>query len=219
LNTKIKIWDLPIRLFHWLLPVLLGFSWYTAEIRAIDWHLRSGYTLMFLIIFRIIWGFCGSETARFANFVRGAKAVIDYLRIQPDAKPSFAGHNPLAGWSVIFMLVALTLQVLTGLFAVDVDGIDSGPLSLWVSFDTGRTIAELHEWCFNLLLLITVTHLLAIAWYEVWKKERLVIAMISGFKRLPEGSKPGLSLNLRRLTFAVIISIGIVYLVSTGLQI
>jgi cytochrome b len=173
-----KVWDLPIRLFHWLIVALVGFSWWSAESGLMDWHTRSGLAVLILLVFRLIWGFVGSSTARFGNFVRSPAAVIAYLR-RPRETVHAPGHNPLGGYSVIAMLLVLATQVGTGLFAVDVDGIESGPLSHLVSFDQGRAAAEVHHISFSVLQGLVVLHVLAIAWYRI-KGRRLIMPMLTG---------------------------------------
>ena len=135
--ARVRVWDVPTRLVHWLIVALVGASWWTGETGRLEWHRWSGYTLTGVILFRIYWGFFGSSTARFARFVRGPRGVIDYLRGRWAVA---AGHNPLGSWSVLALIVLLVTQVALGLFAVDVDGIESGPLSTYVSFEMGRTL-------------------------------------------------------------------------------
>lgn len=175
-----KVWDLPTRLFHWLIVLLVGFSWWSAETGNMDWHYRSGLTALVLLVFRLLWGFIGGSTARFSQFLRSPGAVITYLR-EP-AGPLRGGHNPLGAYSVIAMLLALAAQIGTGLFAVDIDGIESGPLSYMVSFDQGRAAADVHEISFTVLQVLVVLHLLAIAWYRI-RGRRLIAPMVTGRDR------------------------------------
>ena len=144
-----RVWDIPTRVVHWSFVLGLAFSWWTAETGRLEWHRWSGYTLLALVLFRVYWGFAGSSTARFRNFVRGPRAIREYLRAPPAVT---VGHNPLGALSVLALLGLLLMQIVLGLFAVDVDGIESGPLSLYVSFETGRACAEWHEVVFNALL-------------------------------------------------------------------
>src|SRR5688572_22217569 len=102
-----------------------------------DWHRYSGYTMLGLLTFRIYWGIAGSSTARFARFVAGPRAVLNHLRLPREERARVMGHTPLGGWSVVALLLAMIVQVSLGLFATDIDGIESGPLSHLVSFDTG----------------------------------------------------------------------------------
>lgn len=173
-----KVWDLPTRLFHWLIVLLIGFSWWSAETGHMDWHYRSGISALILLVFRILWGFLGSSTARFANFLRSPASVLAYLR-QPRETIHRPGHNPLGGYSVIGMLLTLGVQIGTGLFAVDIDGIESGPLSLLVSFDQGRVAAKIHHLTFTVIQVLVVLHLLAIAYYRI-RGRRLIMPMVTG---------------------------------------
>lgn len=174
-----RVWDVPTRLFHWLLVVLFGFSWWSAETGAMDWHRLSGSALLGLIVFRLVWGFVGGSTARFAAFLRSPSAVLAYVRSPaPQSRP--AGHNPVGGYSVMAMLALLLVQVGTGLFAVDVDGIESGQLSHLVSFDAGRIAAEVHEVSFTLLQVVAGIHILAVLFYLTVRKRNLITPMIVG---------------------------------------
>ena len=174
------VWDSPTRLFHWLIVGLFAFSWWSAENGHMDWHYLSGITMFGLLAFRLIWGVIGTDTARFAHFVRGPRAVRAYLRGQLMDR---AGHNPLGGWSVLALLALLCIQVGSGLFAVDVDGIESGPLSGLVDFDQGRMAAEIHRSSFNILLGLIALHIVAILAYLLMRRQNLIGTMITGYRR------------------------------------
>jgi cytochrome b len=193
-ESRVRVWDLPTRLFHWLIVALFAFSWWTAEYDHLDWHMWSGYGILTLVLFRIAWGFVGSATARFDNFLRGPRAFLAYGRHLFDrSAPATPGHNPMGGWSVLALLLLLLTQTVLGLFAIDVDGLESGPLNYLVSFDTGRAASHLHSLVFNLLLAFTGLHVVFIAFYLVYKRENLVSAMLVGAKRMPQA--PGQSLK------------------------
>lgn len=177
MRNAIRVWDLPTRLFHWLLVALFAFSWWSAENREMEWHLLSGTVLLGLLAFRLLWGLFGGSTARFGSFVKSPLGVARYLRGRATALP---GHNPLGGYSVVAMLALLVVQVATGLFATDVDGLDSGPLSFLVSFEQGRSAAGWHELAFNLSLVMIAIHVAAIAYYLVARRRNLVTPMITG---------------------------------------
>jgi cytochrome b len=180
-----KVWDAPTRLFHWLIVGLVAFSWWTAEEHIFDWHKASGLTIVGLLVFRLYWGFAGPETARFAHFVRGPRAIFSYAGslFGPTHKLAF-GHNPLGGLSVAAMLVALAAHVTLGLFAADTDtGLESGPLSRFVSYDFAETAGDLHEDAFNILLILIGLHIAAIAFYLVVKRANLIGPMITGQRR------------------------------------
>jgi len=180
-KIRVRLWDGPTRLVHWALAILVGVSWWTHEIGRMDWHRWSGYAILGLLVFRIFWGFAGGTTARFASFLKGPGAVAAYARtlLRPGTA-ALPGHNPIGGWSVAAMLLALVAQVVFGLFAVDVDGIESGPFSQYVSFDLGRSFAEWHEISFNILLALIVLHLLAVVFYLVVRRDNLISAMVTG---------------------------------------
>lgn len=189
-GVRAKVWDGPVRLVHWALVGLIAFSWWASE-DHLNWHRWSGYTIIGLLIFRIWWGFAGGETARFASFVKGPRAVAAYLRtVGRRDMATTPGHNPLGALSVIAILLTLIVQVTTGLFAVDIDAFEAGPLSDRVSFELGREIAEWHELSFRVLQGLVVLHVAAIAYYLLWKRTNLVGPMITGRRALP--SDPGL---------------------------
>jgi len=143
-------------------------------------HRQTGMAVLALIVFRIYWGLAGPPTARFARFVKGPGAILRYLKtLRRPYRPSF-GHNPVGALSVVAMLAALSVQVGSGLFAVDVDGIESGPLSHLVSFDTGRQIAEIHDASFNMLIALIVLHVVAVLFYWVALRANLIGPMVSG---------------------------------------
>lgn len=210
-----KVWDLPTRLFHWLIVFLIGFSWWSAETGRMDLHYRSGLAALVLLAFRLLWGFFGSRTARFAHFLRSPAAAFAYLRRQGGA-PLTGGHTPLGGYSVIAMLLALIVQVGTGLFAVDVDGIESGPLSYLVSFDQGRAAADVHHISFSVLQGLIVLHLLAIVYYRL-RGRRLIMPMITGRDRqLPAGSAETTGGGPVRAVLALAAALGVGWWVSLG---
>ncbi|KQM19423.1 cytochrome b/b6 domain-containing protein [Novosphingobium sp. Leaf2] len=176
-----RIWDPTIRLFHWLLVGFLAFSWWTAEHHEMERHRFSGYTILALLLFRVYWGFAGPRTARFSRFVRGPGAVVAYVRDLGSRKAHAAdGHNPLGGWSVIAMLLAVGLMVTAGLFASDTDGIESGPLATYITFDQSETASAVHGFVFNIILGLVALHVLAIAFYLLWKQQNLVRPMLTG---------------------------------------
>lgn len=184
-RSPIRIWDLPTRVFHWLLVALLAAAWYTAEQGPIEWHAWIGQTLLALIVYRLIWGLVGSETARFRHFVKGPKAVLGYFRGLPSRETSPAvGHNPLGGLMVIVLLGLVATQATLGLFAND-DIYFDGPLRHLVSKDTSDTLTGLHHQVFDLILIAAAIHAAAAVFYLIYKRENLIGAMFTGKKRLP----------------------------------
>ncbi len=207
-------WDLPIRLFHWCLMALVAFSWWSASARMLDWHRRSGLAILILVLFRILWGYFGSATARFTTFVRGPRRVLAYVRSELFSRnvAGLPGHNPLGGWSVLALLAALLLQTILGLFAVDVDGIDSGPLSSRVSFEIGRLASKAHGTLFDIFLGLAGLHVAAVLFHLFYKRSNLIRSMLFGWllapaSKGPERSSPARALLLLVASAAVILSI------------
>ena len=181
------VWDLPVRLFHWSLVFLIGLSWWSAEQSFDRVHFWSGYGLLFLLLFRILWGFSGSSTARFARFVRGPSAIVTYLR---QGRHEQAGHTPLGALSVMAMLLSLLVQVASGLIQIDDDDFVEGPLSNLVSYDTALLAHDVHELSFDVLRGLIVLHLLAIFYYQFLRRRPLVRPMVTGVAELAPGLSP-----------------------------
>lgn len=184
-RARIRVWDLPTRLFHWLLVVAIGIMWWSAEYREMDIHLLTGRFVLGLLVFRLVWGVIGGSTARFANFLKGPRAAMSYLS---GRAAHVLGHNPLGGWSVAAMLLLLCTQVGLGLFASDEDGLYAGPLSHFVSYDSARKLAHNHHLVFNILLAFMALHVAAILFYAAVKKNNLVGPMLHGSRDAPEGA-------------------------------
>ncbi|MDI1363326.1 MAG: cytochrome b/b6 domain-containing protein [bacterium] len=189
-STPARLWDGPTRLVHWGLVGLIGFSWWSAETERMEWHRWSGYAVLALVVFRVVWGLVGPDSARFSRFVKGPRAIAAYAKTFSSRSPSETpGHNPLGALSVVAILGLLSTQVITGLFAVDVDGLESGPLSDRVDFETGRQFADWHHWSFAGLQVLIVLHVAAVVFYLAYKRSNLVGPMITGrrvFDRDPE---------------------------------
>lgn len=180
---QISVWDWPVRLFHWALVGLLGGAWASAEagIEYMQWHMRCGYGVLTLLVFRLLWGLWGSPSARFAGFVRGPAAVWSYTRAWFSSRPQhYLGHNPLGGWMVMILLALVAIQAGTGLFAND-DIFNEGPLARLVADDTSGFLTFLHKRNFNLLLLAVGLHVAAVMLY-LWRGENLLKAMFTGRK-------------------------------------
>ena len=177
-TVKVAVWDLPTRLFHWVLVGLIGFSWWSAENDELELHLYSGYAILTLLLFRILWGLVGSSTARFRNFLRGPAAVLAYLR---DTKGWRAvGHTPIGALSVVALLGLIALQVGTGLTNSDDDGLHEGPLAPLVSEGFAEAAHEVHEIVFNVLLAFIALHIAAVLFYRLVLGKKLIGAMLSG---------------------------------------
>ena len=187
-GEKVRIWDLPVRLFHWAIVLLIPALWATHRFENMDLHILLGEIMLGLVLWRLLWGVLGSSTARFAGFVRGPGSVIRYLTGK--GRPAF-GHNPLGGWSVVTMLLVLVTQIGLGLFAIDEDALYEGPLSHLVSYDTARVLAQRHETVFWVLVALIAVHVLAVLYYLVVKRDNLVTPMVTG-RRVAGGEEAAL---------------------------
>ncbi|MEX0960157.1 MAG: cytochrome b/b6 domain-containing protein [Burkholderiales bacterium] len=184
LGQKLQVWDLPVRLFHWLLVALVVSQIVSVGGLAMEYHALGGYAILTLIVFRIAWGLFGSTHARFSNFLCGPAAVLRYLRSL--AKPGHAphpGHNPLGGWSVMLMLASLLTQAISGLFADD-DILMRGPLAKHVSGDTVSLMTRIHDTNAIVLFVLIGIHIAAVLFYLVFKRENLIGPMFTGYKRV-----------------------------------
>ena len=187
-RVAVKVWDLPVRLFHWGIVLLLVFQVVTGKIGGslMEWHAYSGYAILVLVVFRILWGFAGGTHARFASFLAGPAATLRFARrlFSREAVPQ-VGHNPLGGWMVVALIAALALQAASGLFAYDGAGAE-GPLAARVSFELSSRLSQFHRWNLNLLFVLSGLHVAAVAFHGLVKKEDLVGPMFSGVKHVPE---------------------------------
>ena len=216
-TPKQKVWDAPVRLVHWLLVFLVAASWWTAEEGEMQLHYWSGLAIVGLLVFRVYWGFAGPETARFSRFVKGPGAVVSYTGklFKPDYRASF-GHNPLGALSVVAILLALIAQVGLGLFASDTDGLESGPLSPYVSYEFAKDAGDLHEDAFNILLILIGLHIAAIVFYLLVKRINLVGPMITGSRKAEgvDGPASGIApVPLWRFLIGVALATLVVFLI------
>ncbi|MFA5631878.1 MAG: cytochrome b/b6 domain-containing protein [Porticoccaceae bacterium] len=194
-----QVWDLPVRVFHWALVVLVTLLWLTGEfggfdisgeyplvgylyLSNMDVHALLGQGVLVLVVFRILWGLFGSSTARFSGFVRGPATVFRELRalLRGDV-PESLGHNPLGALMVLALLALLGFQAVSGLFAQD-DLFFSGPLAATVSSDTSKTLTSLHKQSFSVLQVLILLHVVAVLYYLV-RGRNLISAMFSGTKK------------------------------------
>jgi cytochrome b len=218
----IRVWDLPLRLFHWLLVLVVVAAIVAQKMGddAMAWHFRFGYAALTLVLFRILWGVVGSRYARFSDFVKGPSAITAYIKglrggTSGAIKPM--GHNPLGALSVLALLAIILIQSATGLFSSD-DHHHHGPLAKFLSETWVERISEFHEDVSGTLIYILIgLHLVAIAYYYFFKKENLVKAMITGDRQV-EGDAPSAndSWSMRLLALAILIVCGIaVYYLMT----
>lgn len=204
MTAPVRVWDLPTRLFHWALVALVVFSVVTVKLGGfwMDWHMRSGYAILALVLFRILWGFAGSRYALFSSFVRRPSEVIGYLRGQVEHG---AGHSPLAAVSVLVLLAVLLAQASTGLFSND-GNFTEGPLARLVSGATGERLSTVHRFGEWALYALVGMHVAAIAYYTTFRKVALVRPMFTGDRFDIDGPSaddgPGTRLRALALAFA-----------------
>ena len=188
-SHKVLIWDLPVRLIHWLLVICFFGAYFTAEIDELKIiHFTLGYTLAALIVVRIVWGFTGTTHARFINFVHGPRAIIHYLKsVIHREQPTDAGHNPAGALAILALLLAGLLVSFTG----------------WSTLHdiVGEWTEEVHEVLANIMLAIVCVHILAVVGSSFLHKENLLKAMITGQKKAQDkdaiaGTKPLLAIAL-----------------------
>lgn len=180
--NRVRVWDLPTRLFHWLLAVCVAGALVTQYLggAAMAWHFKFGYGALALVIFRLIWGLIGSRYARFSSFVRSPGAIAAYLRQGGGTAKHQLGHNPLGALSVLAMLLLVLLQAGTGLFSNDEISAE-GPLAKLVDEGLSGRISEFHANISGTAIYVLIgLHIAAIVYYRVRKKQNLVKPMISG---------------------------------------
>ena len=178
----IRVWDLPIRLFHWLLVLCVVLSFITVKIggNAMEFHALIGYCVLTLVIFRVCWGLVGSHHARFIHFVPSPKGLVNYILGKTKAG---LGHNPLGALSVLALLVSLGLQATTGLFAND-DIAFEGPFAKYASNDMVQFLTSIHYYNEKVLIILIALHLCAILYYQKFKGENLIKPMLLGDKEI-----------------------------------
>lgn len=179
-NKRVLVWDLPVRLFHWLLVFCLIGSWYTSEgdRGLIDIHMLFGYAILALVLFRIFWGFIGTRYAKFTEFLPSKNELKNYLN--NNNKP-YLGHNPVGSLMVLFMLLLLLLQAVSGLFMTD-DIFTNAPYFDSVSKSTQSFMSLIHNNIFDIIVIVSILHISAILYYLIVKKQNLIWAMFTGKK-------------------------------------
>jgi cytochrome b len=194
-DGRIRVWDLPVRLFHWLLVALMIASYFSGRAggKWMDLHFWSGYAILTLLIFRIAWGFIGSTTARFSDFIKGPSAAFRHVaELAGTDRPREAGHNPLGGAMVLVLMFAVLAQVVAGLFSGDTDmGMVNGPLYRLISEKWIDRATAFHKFWINVLLVLVALHVLAAIVYLVWKRQNLIAAMVHGHKAIDDVVPPG----------------------------
>lgn len=218
---KRLVWDLPTRLFHWLLALDILGLYLTASPGdpIIEWHFRLGYVALGLIAFRIVWGFIGPRHARFSTFLAGPGRTISYLRgIFRRDSVATPGHNPVGAIMVVVMILMVGLQAVSGLFVSD-DIIFAGPYNGAVSSETANLMAKIHHQNFDILQWVILLHVLAVLFYLFYKRQNLIGAMFSGRKPgnvVPENEAIRSSELLKALILALVITAAVWFLVTSA---
>ena len=205
--APVRVWDLPTRVFHWLLALAVTGSVVSAKIggAAMAWHFRFGYVVLTLITFRVLWGLVGGRWSRFASFIYAPATLWRYVRGQSRAQDGLdVGHSPTGALSVFALLAIVALQLGTGLVADD-EIANQGPLYRFVSSDNALLATSWHKtWGQWLVLGLVALHILAIVFYLVKKRINLVAPMLSGDKQLPTGT-PASADGLRQRVLAAVL--------------
>ncbi|MDU0353066.1 cytochrome b/b6 domain-containing protein [Paraglaciecola aquimarina] len=213
---KRLVWDLPVRLFHWILAISLVVQWFTAEVieNAMDFHFYLGYFILGLIIFRLIWGFIGTKYAKFSSFIAGPKAMLAYLRALMNREDtSTIGHNPVGGLMLPLVLTLVGIQAVTGLFTSD-DIVHSGPYYDSVSSSVQKTLQWLHHQTFSFLWIFVAIHIVAILWYKFALKHDLIRPMFNGKKVVTEQQAIANSQLLKAVILMVVVAVFVYWLVE-----
>jgi cytochrome b len=211
MNDERRVWDLPVRLFHWLLVLAVGGAWTTHAlgVNYFRFHVWCGYSVLVLVAFRLLWGIVGTRHARFAHFVRGPRATTRYAAaLWRGAAVPHAGHNPLGAWMILGLLLALLTQALLGLFGND-EIFNYGPLYGYVSNARSLVLTSLHRRLFYWILAAIALHVAAVVYHRVARREPLVRAMFTG--RKPAAVVPaGEAIDASRTWLAVLIVVALV---------
>ena len=215
MSKRVRIWDLPVRLFHWALVILLVTSYFSGR-AAGDWmklHFWSGYAILTLLLFRVAWGFVGSTTARFSHFVKGPAAWFVYLRNFATGRPTYdIGHNPVGGIMVVVLIFAVLAQAVAGLFSADTDlGTVNGPLANMIADKWVDRLTAFHKYWVNIIIVLAALHILAALSYLVLKRQNLIGSMFHGHKPLEQVAaagkpEPPLSFGSGRLAISLLIA-------------
>ena len=183
-EKPVYVWDVPLRIFHWGLVLAVFGAWLTAEVlEDMTLHFYCGYVILALMLFRLVWGIWGPEYSRFSSLQLGIDKFKAYTKtLRSKVSGNHAGHNPMGSWSVVVMLTLLVVQASTGLFSSD-DYL-SGPLHHYLEDSLGNLITTIHHSGFTPIKVMVFLHLSAVIYYQWFKGERIIDAMLSGKKQL-----------------------------------
>jgi cytochrome b len=212
-TASARIWDRPVIIVHWAMALLLALAWWAVETGNMVWHYRFGFALLGLLVFRLIWGFAGSSTARFASFVKGPRKVMEYLR---GGKHYIHGHNPLGALSIVALLAVLALQIGLGLFAENGNGRKAGPFADLIAPGAAHAAGKLHQVNFYLLLALIGLHIAAVLFYLLVRRNNLIAPMLTGRRQAPRGTQPVTTAPVARLFLAAAIAAGVALWLIAG---
>ncbi|WP_305908671.1 cytochrome b/b6 domain-containing protein [Methylomarinum sp. Ch1-1] len=185
MSNRVKVWDLPLRIFHWTLVAAFLIA-YVSEDDLLTVHVWAGYLIGGLLLFRIVWGFVGNRYARFANFICSPAAGLRYLQEVVELKGKrYLGHNPAGAWMIVLLLLSLLLTTLTGVAVYAADQ-SAGPMAGLVGTAQEELWEESHEFFANLTVFLVILHVLGVLLESFVHRESLVRSMWHGFKRAEE---------------------------------
>jgi cytochrome b len=214
--ARVRVWDLPTRLFHWVLVALVVTLWITAIRGWMTVHYVCGVATLTLVAFRVTWGFFGSTTARFSDFVASPGGVFAYLRaLRRREDPRHAGHNPAGGWMVMLFLLLILAQAMLGLFANDEFDF-KGPLAELVSGKRSDLLTRVHVFLFDAILVCIWVHVCAITYYTLVKRDPLIGPMLHGSKpaaRVPAETRLTFGSTLKAVLILVAVAAVVVLVV------
>ena len=211
MKNKLLVWDLPVRLFHWCLVISLLAAWYTSdgERNLIDYHLKIGYFILALIIFRLIWGVLGTKYARFYQFIPNRLTLLNYLKgVKKEKDYNSIGHNPLGALMVVLMLTLVLSQAISGLFMND-DVFTTGPYYESANSTVQAFMSSIHHNVFDVILVISALHIGAAFYYLLVKKSNLIVPMITGYKKTAN-DKDDEGIKSSKLLLALVVLIVVV---------
>lgn len=215
LTPKVKIWDLPVRIFHWSLLLLFITAYITNALGTnyFKYHLWSGYAMIVLVSFRILWGFVGTYHARFSNFIHNPITTIKYAASVVKRKDThYLGHNPLGAVMVVFLLSALFIQAATGLFSND-EIFNLGPLYGYINNELSLTFTSIHRKLFYWILAAVILHIIAVYLHVILKRDNIVKAMITGNKNT-SNTEDRKSIHSSRIGLALVLLIALIGILS-----
>jgi cytochrome b len=212
-REPLRVWDWPVRIFHWSIVSLVIAAYVTSRYNWMAWHIRLGRIILALLIFRVLWGFWGSDTARFRRFLVRPSIAVGYVRgffSRPGS--THIGHTPAGGWMVVALIFVLSMQVLTGLF-VNNDVVRVGPLFGLFSGDTVDALVSSHRILFTLLMSLVTIHIAVVALYWIVKRQNLLRSITTGIQYLPSGIEKPRIMSARRALSLFLCSIIIATLI------